>query len=241
MANKKSTSKVYIHISTITMSDTLVSKTLWCPYCNGTKQVAFCKTPWSRADVQFWSDGRAKSNVWCEPATVQRCPHCGKYFIFTRNIKSDVSEQPCSDTGQLQYNQLKEVLLEFADGGDNEATVRMELWHAYNDIYSNVADTDIPDDEEMFNRINMEWLLTYYKQTEPLFSYTGFELNRLLGHTDECEKMIGSLTFQAYEERKQSKYNIRNIDMEAERKLYDSIIANLKGALQKPLRPYLKE
>ncbi|MBQ6765959.1 MAG: hypothetical protein IJP50_02985 [Paludibacteraceae bacterium] len=223
------------------MSNTLISKILWCPYCNGTKQVAFSKTPWYHADVQFWSDGRTKSDTWREPASVQICPHCVKYFILSRDIKTIEYERPCSDTGQLPYNKQKEALAELSDGSDNEAAVRMALWHAYNDLYDGMADTEIQREEQQLNHLNMEWLLTYYRQKEPLFSYTSFELSRLLGRTDECKRMIDSLTFQAYEDRKKSKYNISDINIEVEYKLYDSIIANLKDALQKPLRPYLKK
>ena len=89
---------------------------------------------------------------------------------------------PCDDTGHLPLQTHKQAIAELSGNDEDVVSTRMEAWWAYNRMYKDVDEADIPVEDREFNRSNMQWLLDYYNRTEPGFQYLTFELLRLLGY-----------------------------------------------------------
>ena len=102
----------------------------------------------------------------------------------------------------------------------------------------------IPEEEQSFNRSNMEWLAAFYTARVTRFSHLLFELNRLLGNRDVCQMMIDTLTFEEYLKQREAKNKEKGIesrlDEEMVREMYDSLIAELKYAMEQPLITFVK-
>ena len=133
---------------------------LRCPHCGAVKKVAFSTTPWSPSVVDFWSDGRTESDKWCEPAYTQQCQQCGHFFTLPPGNTLQIENTPCDAIGMLPYQTLKQAVAELAGEEIPEARARLEAWWAYNALYKETKEDDIPLEEKDFNRANMEWLLT---------------------------------------------------------------------------------
>ena len=165
-----------------------------CPHCGAEKKVASSKERWYNLPYTFWSDSRIESDEFCEPEHTQLCPTCGKFFcrIATNALQS--IDEPCDETGNLPLETLKRAIEEFSGDERAEEWARLEAWWAFNSMYKNTD--EIPEEEQAYNRANMEWLAAYYTSHVTRFSHLLFELNRLLGNRDVCQKMIDALTYE---------------------------------------------
>ena len=82
-----------------------------------------------------------------EISFVQKCPHCGKYYIRTRQaVKYEGNGNdngsinlPSFERGLLTFPEMKEAFAQLTQEGftdfEEEATVHLMLHHAYNDYY----------------------------------------------------------------------------------------------------------
>lgn len=215
-----------------------------CPHCGEVKRVAFSTVRWNDVTYVFWSDGRIESEEWCEPAYIQQCPVCKHFFPLPPRNSLPVEKAPCDDTGFLPYQTLKQAVEELAGNEKTEVNARLEAWWAYNTMYRNVSDEDIPLTERDFNRSNMQWLLDYYNRTEPGFQYLTFELLRLLGYEKEYRQKLADMTYEKFAEWYCERRKKRGMDTspneEWVRKRYADRVEELTEALDKPLKPYAK-
>ena len=221
----------------------LATHILTCPHCGATKLIAYSKTSWTIDNSVLWSDGRIESDEWCEPGRTQQCPACKKFFTLSQTERQDLPI-PCEDTGQLSYSELKQAIVELHGDDKREETPRLEAWWAYNRMYKDVDETDIPVEDRDFNRSNMQWLLDYYNRTEPGFQYLTFELLRLLGYEKEYWQKLADMTYEKfaewYCERRKKRVMDTSPNEEWVRKRYADRLEELTEALGKPLRPYPK-
>lgn len=211
-----------------------------CPHCGYERRVIFCKDLWSETPFTFWSDGRIESDDWFEPTFTQQCPKCGKFFTREPQGTLTIVDEPCTDRAILSYQQLKTAINELTDDLRSEEWARSEAWEAFNAYYRDVE--DIPEDEQEFNRNNMQWLLDFYKSLSPRrFTETEFELNRLLGNRDACERMLKT-TCEEYIQQQKEFRKLRGRpwydDKEMWTRRYNKIMEELKDSLDLPLKPY---
>ncbi|MCQ2342460.1 MAG: phage terminase large subunit family protein [Paludibacteraceae bacterium] len=213
-----------------------------CPHCGHKRQVSFHKGFWTETDHVFWSDGRIESDDWFEPTHTQQCPKCGKFFTRDPQGRLTMVDKPCTDKAILSYPQLRAAIKEVAGNPYSEEWARIEAWEAFNAFYQD-AD-EIPKEEQEFNRSNMQRLLDFYHSLSPWrFTDTEFELNRLLGNRDACERML-EITCEEYIRQKKD-FRIRrglpwDDDKERWTRRYNNLMAELKAALDLPLKPYKK-
>ena len=118
-----------------------------CPHCVTAKRVAFSTIPWSKTESIMWSDGRIESTEWCEPARTQQCPSCKHFFALPPKQSLKVEDVPCEDSGSLPYQTLKQAIAELSGDDVAESNARLEAWWAYNELYQDVTDDDIPVEE----------------------------------------------------------------------------------------------
>lgn len=214
-----------------------------CPQCGAIKRIAFSTIPWSKAESVMWSDGRIESKEWCEPTRIQQCPSCKHFFALPPKYSLKVEDVPCEDTGSLPYQMHKQAIKELADDDIAESNARLEAWWAYNKLYQDVLDDDIPVEEKDFNRSNMQWLLSYYSK-KPFAPYSlVFELHRLLGNIDEYKKLLGEMTYERFVEWRTKRSQERGIESSMDeqqlKRMYERLIEDKESALDKPLKPYI--
>ena len=216
-----------------------------CPHCGTAKRVAFSTIPWSKTESIMWSDGRIESTEWCEPARTQQCPSCKHFFALPPKHSLKVEDVPCEDSGSLPYQTLKQAIAELSGDDVAESNARLEAWWAYNELYQDVTDDDIPVEEKEFNRSNMQWLLGYYsKKTLSPYSLV-FELHRLLGNIEEYKKLLDEMTYERFvewrTERNQKKGIESSLDDQQLRRLYSRFVEDKRNALEGPLKPYIMQ
>lgn len=217
---------------------------LTCPHCGNTKLISYSKTPWHKTDDSImWSDGRYENNdKWCEAGGTQQCPSCKRFFTL-RQTKQKDTEAPCDDTGRLPYKTLKQAITELSGDDKIVETPRLETWWAYNEIYKDVDEDDIPLEEREFNRSNMQWLLDYYNRISPGYGFMTFELLRLLGYEDEYRQKLANMTYENFAEwycERRRRIGIHSTpDEELLREKHTRRVNWMTSALDKPLKPYI--
>lgn len=213
-----------------------------CPHCGAEKKVASSKERWYNLQHTFWSDSRIESDEFYEPGHIQQCPVCGKFFCIPPIKTLPTSEEPCNETGSLPLDTLKQAIEELSGDEHAEEWARLEAWWAFNSKYKNTD--EIPEDEQAYNHTNMEWLAAYYTSHVTRFSHLLFELNRLLGNSDVCQKMIDMLTFEEYLKQREAKNKEKGIlsqlSEESVHDLYNSLIKELKFAMKQSLKTFVK-
>ena len=214
-----------------------------CPHCGAFKRIVFSTILWSKAESIMWSDGRIESTEWCEPARTQQCPSCKHFFALPPKHSLKVEDLPCEDTGSLLYQTLKQAITELTGDDIAESNARLEAWWAFNKLYQDVLDDEIPVEEKDFNRSNMQWLLSYYSK-KPIAPYSlVFELHRLLGNIDEYEKFLGEMTYKRFVEWRTKRNIERGIESSLDetqlKRMYERLIEDKESALDKPLKPYI--
>lgn len=213
-----------------------------CPHCGVVKRVAFCPTPWSEVESVMWSDGSVDSSEWCEPSWTQQCKSCDKFFQLPPKTTLKVEDTPCEDTGLLSYQSLKHAIKELEGDETAEANARLEAWWSYNRLHRDNDMIALSDEELLFNRSNMQWLLDYFsKQSISPYSLV-FELLRLLGNFEEYRKLLDEMTFDRYIELRNvrnEKHGIKSTLEEPQlKRLYSKFIKEKKRALSMPLEIY---
>ena len=220
--------------------------TLTCPHCGESYPVEVFDFKWHEADYKFWSTGWVEGDEWYAPSYVQCCPKCNHFYATPRVDGIKLSEMPWRKENKLSYTQLKRAHRELADGDEQEANVRLEMFWAY---YEHDWFQDYPTGKPSISDIashkaNMVWLICHYSDQTTSFSHLIFELNRLLGNKDECEKMIKDLTYDKYvvqiETRDKERGLKTHLSERTVRSMYEQLIEELKYALTQPALPYVK-
>ena len=213
---------------------------LKCPHCGAEKKITFSAHLLPNSEYTYWSDGRVESEGWLETIRTHQCPSCGKFYVFSQaSILHEVND-PGDDNGQLSYNTLKQAIIELSGDEYAESWARLEAWRAYNALYQYV--TEIPAEEQVFNRANMKWLLEFFTARSTWFSFLVFELNRMLGNRTVCEQMIEAFTYASFigktKARDQEKGIQREYNNDLMKSRYANQLADLKYALTQPLKTY---
>ena len=214
-----------------------------CPHCGAFKRIAFSTIPLSKTETIMWSDGRIEWSDRCEQARTLQCPSCKHFFALPPKHSLIIENVPCEDTGSLSYQTLKQAITELAGDDITESNARLEAWWAFNKLYQDVVDDEIPVEEKDFNRSNMQWLLSYYSK-KPIAPYSlVFELHRLLGNIDKYKRLLNEMTYERFIEwrtkRNQKKGIESSLDEQQLRRMYSKLIEEKKDALDKLLKPYI--
>ena len=82
---------------------------------------------------------------------VQKCPHCGKYYLLSRQ-KPEHGNTYSFEKGELNYKEIKEawtMLKDTEDLTENErlSILIMQVW-AFNDDYTRGKEAAVPKEEQ---------------------------------------------------------------------------------------------
>ena len=114
--------------------------------------------------AKVWSDNKQIAPMLPEISYVQKCPHCGKYYIMDRQDVKFAEDGYSVEDGLLTFPELKEAFAQLTEEGfidkKEEGRVRMMLHHAYNDYYYRSGDKNaiLEEDQKLFHE-NGLWLI----------------------------------------------------------------------------------
>lgn len=224
--------------------DNTTTYQITCPHCGATKLVAESNAPWNKTNAVLWSDGRIEGSDWCELARTQQCPSCKHFFVLPSKSERKEVQVHCDDTGQLPLQSLKKAITELSGNDKDAIWPREEAWQAYNAMYRDVPEEDIPVEDREFNRSNMQWLLDYSRRETPNYIFVIFELLRLLGYEDEYRKLLADMTFENFYQWKCARLKKKNIDHVPDEKIsrwqHARRVREYGDALKLPIKPYIK-
>jgi predicted RNA-binding Zn-ribbon protein involved in translation (DUF1610 family) len=136
---------------------------LTCPFCGKEKEIMSLVSG-NTCNAELWSDNKQIAPMLPEISFVQKCPHCGKYYILSRQAVRYAPEGFSFEQGLLTYREMQEAFAQLQEEGYEEPyeepNVRMMLHHAYNDYYhrSQEHPAPSPGDWEQFAD-NARWLI----------------------------------------------------------------------------------
>ena len=136
---------------------------LTCPFCGKEKKIMSLVSG-NTFDSELWSDNKQIAPMQPEISYVQKCPHCGKYYIIRRQIVKSAKEGYSFEQGLLTFPEMKEAFAQLSEEGfidkKEEGNVRMMLHHAYNDYYYRYDHKkDVQEDDKKLFRENGLWLI----------------------------------------------------------------------------------
>lgn len=136
---------------------------LTCPFCGTEKQIMSLVSG-NTIGAKVWSDNKQIAPMLPEISYVQKCPHCGKYYIMDRQDVKFAEDGYSVEDGLLTFPELKEAFAQLTEEGfidkKEEGRVRMMLHHAYNDYYYRSGDKNaiLEEDQKLFHE-NGLWLI----------------------------------------------------------------------------------
>ena len=136
---------------------------LTCPFCGSEKQIMSLRSG-NTLGAELWSDNKRIAPMLPEISYIQKCPHCGKYYITGRQEVKYANDGHSFEKGLLTYPEMKEAFKQLSEEGflneKEEINVRMMLHHAYNDYYyrTEVSKVVSEEDKALFHD-NGLWLI----------------------------------------------------------------------------------
>ena len=139
------------------------SQILTCPHCGQKKEIMSLLSG-NTFGADNWSDNKCIAPMLPEISYVQKCPHCAKYFILSRQKEVYSESDYSSELGSLSFAETKDAFVQLSQEKfhdmEEEANVRMLLHQAYNDYYfrDGGRQTVAEADQKLF-RENALWLI----------------------------------------------------------------------------------
>lgn len=133
------------------------AKILTCPICGREKEILQLMSG-NTLHSRQWSDCKQDCPMFPRVSMVQKCPHCGHYYLITRQYNYKESESYSNETGQLNFHELCEALNELEKENltseEHFNIMLMTVW-AYNDNfrYGKPVISLEETDKEFFHKI----------------------------------------------------------------------------------------
>lgn len=183
------------------------AKILACPHCGGKKEILNLLSGNTCGRV-LWSDLKTILPMLPQASYVQKCPHCGRYYITSRQRTEEMGSEFCLETGELSYPEMKEAweelsVLEDLTLDERRSMLIMLVW-TFNDMYTR-NEADDPSDEENKEKQDetkkeipaeeKEYMESVVKQllTQDVDDLFRAELLREIGAFDEAQKYLDSI------------------------------------------------
>lgn len=169
---------------------------LICPFCGTEKQIMSLISG-NTFGAELWSDNKQIAPMLPEISYVQKCPHCGKYYITGRQEVKYAKDGFSFETGLLTYPEMKEAFTQLSEEGylneKEEINVRMMLHHAYNDYYYRTEEKKVisEEDKTLFHE-NGLWLINNLITDSVMKA----EFYREIGEIDTARSILDSITVE---------------------------------------------
>ena len=169
---------------------------LICPFCGTEKQIMSLISG-NTFGAELWSDNKQIAPMLPEISYVQKCPHCGKYYITGRQEVKYAKDGYSFEKGLLTYPEMKEAFTQLSEEGflneNEEINVRMMLHHAYNDYYYRTEEKKVVSEEDktLFHK-NGLWLINNLITDSVMKA----EFYREIGEIDTARSILDSITVE---------------------------------------------
>ena len=169
---------------------------LICPFCGTEKQIMSLISG-NTFGAELWSDNKQIAPMLPEISYVQKCPHCGKYYITERQEVKYAKDGYSFEKGLLTYPEMKEAFTQLSEEGflneNEEINVRMMLHHAYNDYYYRTDEKKVisEEDKTLFHE-NGLWLINNLITDSVMKA----EFYREIGEIDTAKSILDSITVE---------------------------------------------
>ena len=169
---------------------------LICPFCGTEKQIMSLISG-NTFGAELWSDNKQIAPMLPEISYVQKCPHCGKYYITGRQEVKYAKDGYSFEKGLLTYPEMKEAFTQLSEEGflneKEEINVRMMLHHAYNDYYYRTDEKKVisEEDKTLFHE-NGLWLINNLITNSVMKA----EFYREIGEIDTAKSILDSITVE---------------------------------------------
>jgi len=147
--------------------------------------------------AELWSDNKQIALMLPEISYIQKCPHCGKYYIKERQSVKYAKEGYSDEQGLLTFPEMKEAFSQLTAEGfidkEEEGNVRMMLHHAYNDYYYRTGNKNvIPEKDQKLFHENGLWLINNLITDNVMKT----EFYREIGDMKTAKKILDSLVVE---------------------------------------------
>lgn len=169
---------------------------LVCPFCGKEKEIMSLISG-NTFGAELWSDNKQIAPMLPEISYVQKCPHCGKYYITGRQEVKYAKDGYSFEKGLLTYPEMKEAFAQISEEGflneKEEINVRMMLHHAYNDYYYRTDEKKVisEEDKTLFHE-NGLWLINNLITDSVMKA----EFYREIGEIDTAKSILDSITVE---------------------------------------------
>ena len=169
---------------------------LVCPFCGKEKEMMSLISG-NTFGAELWSDNKQIAPMLPEISYVQKCPHCGKYYITGRQEVKYAKDGYSFEKGLLTYPEMKEAFAQISEEGflneKEEINVRMMLHHAYNDYYYRTDEKKVisEEDKTLFHE-NGLWLINNLITDSVMKA----EFYREIGEIDTAKSILDSITVE---------------------------------------------
>ena len=169
---------------------------LVCPFCGKEKEIMSLASG-NTFGAEYWSDNKRIAPMMPEISYVQKCPHCGKYYIIGRQEVKHAESGMSFDTGELDFPETKEAFRQLSEegflDGNEEAGVRMMLHRAYNDYYHRSEEKHtVSEEDKVLFRENALWLINNALRDNLIKA----EFYREIGEMDTARSLLESVTVE---------------------------------------------
>lgn len=180
---------------------------LTCPHCGNEKEVIYLLSG-NTFGAELWSDNKMIAPQLPEASYVQRCPHCGKYYIMERQEVRFSKSRSSFEQGLLTFEEMKEAFSQISSEGFEstmeEGRVRMMLHHAFNDFRGRTGKKkELSEADQKLFTENAKWAIANIITSNMLKA----EFYREIGEMDAAKAILDAAT----------------ISDEFAQKIYDSI------------------
>lgn len=177
-----------------------------CPLCHKNKKLMSLMSG-NTFGARNWSDTKQVAPMLPRLSPVQRCPHCGGYFMLSA-AKTHTSHNPldryCSETGSLSYPETVEAFDTLIGGNltrEQQLELRIALVHCYNDAFRGSAShsydsedydgcDERTDEDRRRHRDNLLAAIPLLRQNGPDFTSVIAEFYREAEQFDNCIKTL---------------------------------------------------
>ena len=169
---------------------------LVCPFCGKEKEIMSLISG-NTFGAELWSDNKQIAPMLPKISYVQKCPHCGKYYITGRQEVKYAKDGYSFEKGLLTYPEMKQAFAQISEEGflneKEEINVRMMLHHAYNDYYYRTDEKKVisEEDKTLFHE-NGLWLINNLITDSVMKA----EFYREIGEIDTAKSILDSITVE---------------------------------------------
>lgn len=175
---------------------------LTCPHCGGEKQIMSIVSG-NTFGAEYWSDNKVIAPMYPEISLVQKCPHCGKYYLKSHQEVRYAAKGYSFELGLLTFPEMKEAFTQLASEGfrdfQEELLVRLMLFHSFNDFYyrSDAGVEVNPDDFALFAEQG-RWLIENHWKDGLLKA----EILREIGDFEQAKTIAGTILIENVSQRR---------------------------------------